>query len=137
MELGDGSIIHKIGLTHSPRSLDRMMEILRSFFHEYCYIPICELRRDKSTPIPRLLEKHLHQLLRDWQFVPDRKTDGYKEMFYGLDEEVLLDYIDNLDYRELLIGKTSMLSKDYDAIKEAIAQQPTPDKPESTDERLF
>ncbi len=114
--LDDQDIIHKIGMTHSPRSADRMMEILRSWFMKYRYIPNARLKLDFETGVPLLFEQHMHDVLKDWKWVPDKKVDGAQEMFKDLDEEEVIRYIKNFDYTVLLKGKSSMRTKDYDYI---------------------
>jgi len=124
LELPDNLIVHKIGMTHSPRSADRMMEILRSWFMQYRYVPRTELRLDKETGVPRLLEKHMHTILAEWKWVPDKKVDGGQEMFTGLDEEVVLDYLKNFDYQDLLVNCTSIATVDYDYIQTQLPPKP-------------
>ena len=121
--LKDGTILHKVGMCRSSRSVDRMMEILGSFFKVYRYVPQCELRRDRKTTVPLLLEQHLHKLLEDYSYTFDKKFSGYKEFFFDLDEDVLLDYLDTFKYSELLEGKVEMKLDDYTAVKEEIKLQ--------------
>ena len=114
-ELDNGVILHKVGMCSSNRTVDRMMEILRSYFMVYRVVPKVTLRKDKKVVVPLLVEKHLHSLLADWNFRFDKKFDGSTEFFTDIDEEVLLDYIDKFDYRELLRVK-KMKSLDYNDI---------------------
>jgi hypothetical protein len=111
--LDDGELVHKVGMCHSPRSTDRMMEILRSWFTQYRYVPLTRLRLDFETGVPLLVEKHMHDVLSDWQWVPDKKVDGGQEMFKGLDEVEVIRYIKEFDYSVLLKGKVEMDSDDY------------------------
>lgn len=110
--LEDNEIIHKIGMTHSPRSTDRMMEILRSWFMQYRYVPLAKLRLDHATGVPLLFEQHMHKILADWKWVPNKKVDGAQEMFKDLNEEAVLEYIKEFDYRTLMEGKQTMKSED-------------------------
>ncbi len=124
--LSCGKIIHKVGMTHSDRATDRMFEVLRSFFQVHRYSPKCELKRDKKVLIPRLVEKHLHSLLDEWKYIPDKPSDGSTEFFHNLDEEVLLDYLDNFTY-EALLQTTSLKESDHIKILDAIEKtNPTP-----------
>ena len=118
--LDDGTVLHKVGMCNSDRSTDRMMEILRDFFIKYRYVPRCEMRRDKKTIAPLLLEKHMHSLLDEWSYSFDKKFNGSTEFFSDIDESILLDYLDNFDYRELLRGKDSMNLVDYETITEEL-----------------
>ena len=121
--LSCGTVVHKVGMTHSDRATDRMMEILRSFFSTYRYVPMCELKRDKQIQVPRLVETHLHQILDEWSYTFDKKFGGSTEFFYDLDETVLLDYLDNFDYRDLLTGRTVMKEGDLADIVTVINSQ--------------
>ena len=118
--LDDGTVLHKVGMCNSDRSTDRMIEILRDFFIKYRYVPRCEMRRDKKTIVPLLLEKHMHSLLDEWSYSFDKKFNGSTEFFSDIDESILLDYLDNFDYRELLRGKDSMNLVDYETITEEL-----------------
>ena len=118
--LDDGTVLHKVGMCNSDRSTDRMMEILRDFFIKYRYVPRCEMRRDKKTIVPLLLEKHMHSLLDEWSYRFDEKFNGSTEFFSDIDESALLDYLDNFDYKELLRGKDSMNLVDYETITEEL-----------------
>ena len=118
--LDDGTVLHKVGMCNSDRSTDRMMEILRDFFIKYRYVPRCEMRRDKKTIVPLLLEKHMHSLLDEWSYSFDKKFNGSTEFFSDINESILLDYLDNFDYRELLRGKDSMNLVDYETITEEL-----------------
>lgn len=105
MTLYDGTIIHKIGMTHARRSTDRMMEILRSWFMVYRYVPHTSCRMDHETGVPLLLEGHLHKLLKEFKWVPNQKVDGAQEMFIGLDIEEVIHYVKWFDYKLLLTTK--------------------------------
>jgi len=119
LTLPGNKVIYKIGMTHSPRSTDRMMEILRSWFMQYRYVPHAELRLDKETGVPLLLEKHMHEVLSEWKYVPDKKVDGAQEMFTDINEEYLLDYLKHFDY-SLLLRCTKIKCQDYDYIHSQI-----------------
>ena len=121
--LDDDTTIWKVGMTHSARATDRMFEVLRSFFTTYRYVPRCELRRDKKVLIPRLVEKHLHELLVEWKYTFDKPFDGHTEFFKDLDEEVLLEYLDAFKYNELLVDKRVLKETHLEAIRLAIDSQ--------------
>lgn len=114
--LANGTVVWKIGMCHSSRSTDRMLEVLKSFHSIYRYVPMCELRRDREYVVPLLIEKHLHELLDDLKYKFDKKFDGSTEFFSGLDEDMLLDYIDVLTEADLLKGRIDMKIEDYNAI---------------------
>lgn len=136
--LDDGTVLHKVGMCNSSRSVDRMMEVLRGFFNCYRYVPRCELRRDKAFPVPLLVEKHLHEQMEELSYTFDKKFGGSTEFFQDVDEEVLLDYIDNFDLTLLLRHKIEMKTEDYNAICKAIKKPVDKNKVvEDTDELPF
>ena len=97
MVLPDGCIVHKIGMTHSNRATDRMMEILRSWFTRYRFVPYSELRLDMECNYPGDLEKHIHRILKSKRFEPDEKVEGGTEMFTEINEVRVIHYLRNFD----------------------------------------
>ena len=93
MDLPDGCKVHKIGVTKSNRTIDRMMELLRSWFTHYRFVPYTELRLDMECPYPFVLEKHIHKMLAHKQFIPNEHVEGRTEMFIDLDEFRVLHYL--------------------------------------------
>lgn len=93
---GDEAIF-KVGMTTSDRATDRMMEILRSWFVTYRFVPYAELKLDREVENPREIEKLAHRLLADFRWKPDKKVDGGTEMFVGLDELRLLHFLRHLE----------------------------------------
>jgi hypothetical protein len=93
-----------------------MMEVLRSLVMQYRYVPHTRLRLDFETGVPLLLEQHLHALLKDWKWVPDKKVDGAQEMFKGLYEAEIINYVKTFDYNILLKDKVEMDSDSYNYI---------------------
>jgi len=120
-EFDGGLVLHKVGMCNTNRTLDRLLEILRSFFVLKRYMPRVTIRKDKKTIAPLLVEKHMHGLLDEWNYDFGFRFDGSTEFFHSLDEEVLFDYLDNFDYRELLRTTVGMKREDYDAIKGELA----------------
>jgi len=120
----DGTVIYKVGMVNSDsmsRVTDRLMEVLRSFFMQYRYVPTSKIVKAKKYLVPYYVETHLHHLLDDLKYRPDKKYDGYNEMFTGLDVEALTSYMDEFEYGELLRGETSMDEGKCSKIGEAIA----------------
>lgn len=115
-ELDSGETVWKVGMCNSDRSTDRFMEVCLGFFKNYRYVPRSCIRKDKKVVAPRLVEKHLHALLDEYRFSFNKKFSGSTEFFSDIDEKVLLDYLDNFSYNELLRGQDSMKTEDYDAI---------------------
>ena len=112
MFLPDDTIVYKIGMTNSNRSTDRMMEIIRSWFTQYRFIPHCELKLDMQTSVPKELEYHIHSILRDKQFIPNEKVDGGTEMFTDIDEFRVLHYLRSFN-DELLRTPLNLQEEDY------------------------
>jgi hypothetical protein len=112
MDLPDGFTVHKIGMTNSDRAVDRMLEILRSWFMRFRFVPYAELRLDMETNFPRELEAHIHKTLAHKQFIPHMKVDGGTEMFIGIDEFRVLHYLKT--FNEGVIPKLNMSDEDYE-----------------------
>ncbi len=93
----DNFIVFKVGMTNSDRSTDRMMEILRSWFVAYRFVPHTELKLDREVINPRGMEKLAHKALKDFQWTPEKKVDGGTEMFTGLGELQLLHFLRHLE----------------------------------------
>ncbi len=86
-------VIHKVGMTHSDRATDRMMEILRSWFSAYRFVPYSELRLDMECQNAGLVEKFLHHVLEPNQFELFEKVSGGTEMFVDINEPRLIWFI--------------------------------------------
>ena len=95
--LPDDTIVHKVGMTNSNRAADRMLEILRSWFMRYRFVPYAELRLNREVANPLDLEKLAHKVLSNYQWIPDKKIDGGTEMFTGLEEIRLLHFLRHLE----------------------------------------
>ena len=117
MELPDETVIHKVGMCKTSRSTDRMMEILRSWFNSYRYVPYTELKLDQETGHPEKLEKHIHNILSENRFIPEHKVSGGTEMFTGIDEIRLLHYIRNCENVRL---PAEMSSEEYKIISKLV-----------------
>lgn len=104
--------VYKIGMTYSPRSVDRMMEILRSWFMQYRYVPEAKLRLDFATGVPLLFEQHIHEMLKDHKWIPDKKVDGGQEMFKNICVDTVKDYVKNIDHWKLIEGKDKVKEED-------------------------
>lgn len=80
-------------MTNSNRSTDRMMEILRSWFTKFRFIPYSELKLDMETGRPLEIEKHIHKVLAHKRYTPSEKVSGGTEMFIDIDEFRVLQYL--------------------------------------------
>lgn len=93
MVLPDDTVVHKIGMCKSSRSVDRMMELLRSWFMSFRFIPYIEMRLDMQCQEPAKLELHIHKVLDAVRWVPDHQVEGRTEMFTDVNEVRLLHYL--------------------------------------------
>ena len=137
--LVDGTEVHKVGMVNTDdlsRVTDRMMEILRSFFTVYRYVPYAELRKAKKVRIPYIVEAYLHSLLADTKYTFDKKFSGSTECF-EIDEESFLEYLDKFEYVEMLRGETKMKKDRYEAITEAMRLDRRLEASKATDELKF
>ena len=103
MVLPGNTVVHKIGMCHSDRAVDRMMEILKSWFTSFRFIPYTELRMDLECQDAPGVEKYIHKVLHKNQFIPTHKVSGHTEMFTGLDELRVIHFIkayNNSVYRQ-------------------------------------
>lgn len=120
MLLPDNSIIHKIGMCKSARSVDRMMEILRSWFTKYRFVPYSELRLDMECSHPQELETYIHRVLKARRFKPFEKVDGGTEMFKNVNEQRLIHHL-----RQFNVGNfdtpLGLTDADYNALGRLIA----------------
>lgn len=91
--LPDDTVVHKVGMCNSPRSTDRMLEVLRSWFNAYRFVPYAELRLDLSCHEPRKIEQYIHRVLAPVAFEPSMKVDGGTEMFTDINEKKLIWFI--------------------------------------------
>jgi len=113
-------VVHKIGMTNSNRATDRMMEILRSWFTKYRFVPYTELKLDMECGYPKQLEALIHKILRRKRFDPNHKVDGGTEMFVEIDEFRLIEYLrkfNDLNFEHPL----ELSDKDCDAICQLIS----------------
>lgn len=90
-------VVYKVGMTNSDRAVNRMMEILRSWFMSYRFVPYAELKLDREVTDPKNIEKLAHKVLNDFRWDPNEKVDGATEMFTGLAELPLLHFLRHLE----------------------------------------
>lgn len=95
--LSEDLTVFKVGMTKSDRATNRMMEILRSWFMSYRFVPYAELKLDREVSDPSGMEKLAHRVLEDFRWCPDKKVDGGTEMFTGLGELQLLHFLRHLE----------------------------------------
>jgi len=119
--LPDDTVIHKIGMTNSPRSADRMMEILRSWFMAYRFVPYTELRLDMECRDAYKLEQYIHKILSKNQFIPDMKVDGGTEMFSDINELRVIQFLKAYGNSSFL-DSPKLYEKEFDIINQLLTQ---------------
>jgi len=119
MTLPDGVVVHKIGMCNSDRAVDRMMEILRSWFTRFRYIPHTVLKLDMNTGYPKELESHIHAILKHKQYIPHMKVEGRTEMFTGIDEFRVIHYLKA--FNEDLFPLKPLTTTDYKHLGQLIS----------------
>lgn len=97
MILPDGTVVHKIGMVNTYRATDRMMEILRSWFTAFRFVPYSELKLDMECGQALELEKYIHWLLKNNRFEPSKKVSGGTEMFTEIDEIRVIHFLKNYE----------------------------------------
>jgi len=117
-----GEYVYKVGMCHSDRTTDRFMEVLKSYFSTYRYVPEAKILKFKEFDNPLLVEKHLHKELEEYRYKFPKKFDGHTEFFSEIDIDYLLEYLDNF-YYELLLDRKSIPEDEYKAIQLLIAEE--------------
>ena len=120
--------VYKVGICHTDRVVDRFMEVLKGFFTVYRFIPEARILKYRKFEKPLLIEKHLHKELEEYRYRFSKRFDGSTEFFTDIDIDYLLEYIETLDYHELL-KCDSISTKDYETITKLLD---TKDKPDET-----
>lgn len=118
--LPDGTIVHKIGMCKSNRSTDRMMEILRSWFMKFRFVPYAELKLDMETGRPLEIEQHMHKILKHKKYAPGEKVSGGTEMFTDIDEFRVLQYLRHCD-DNLFDNPLGLSNIDYEHLGQLIS----------------
>lgn len=121
ISLPDGTVVHKIGMTNTPRSSDRMMEILRSWFMAYRFVPYTELRLDMECHDAYKLEQYIHRILSKNQFIPDLKVDGGTEMFTDINELRVIRFLKAYG-NSAFVDPPELSDKEYNVINQLLTQ---------------
>ena len=119
-----GEYVYKVGMCHSDRTTDRFMEVLKSYFTTYRYVPEAKILKFKEFENPLLVEKHLHKELEEYRYRFPKKFDGHTEFFSEIDINYLLEYIENFTYEQLL-DCTTIPEEEYKAIQLLITEEST------------
>ncbi len=87
--------IFKIGKSSGKNSVDRMMQLIRSFFMKYRHTPEFVLKRDRECGSAFKIESALHKEFSQYKYYHSKPIDGKDEWFY-MREDVLLKRYDQL-----------------------------------------
>jgi len=87
--------IFKVGKSSGKNSVDRMMQLVRSYFMKYRYTPEFVLKRDRECQNAFAIETQLHQEFSQFRYYHDKAIDGKDEWFY-MREDLLLRRYDEL-----------------------------------------
>ena len=119
MVLPDDTVVHKIGMCNSNRATDRMMEILKSWFLYFRFVPYSELKLDLQCDHAIKIEKYIHTILNPSSFIPDYKVEGRTEMFTGINENRLIWFIKNCQ-NSMHVDFPKLSKKEADAIHDLL-----------------
>jgi hypothetical protein len=84
----------KIGVTTKPEVVDRVLEIIRSYYFAYRVCPKVYPKRFKTVDNVYAKERQLHKYFEEYKYEFDKPFSGKTEFFKGIDEEELLDVYD-------------------------------------------
>ena len=83
-------IVWKVGVASGKNSLDRFMQLMRSWYIHYRIIPRAKIKRDRKSKDSYSDEKKIHKLLRKYSYKPSERVDGHTELF-KCSEEIALE----------------------------------------------
>ena len=86
--------IYKVGVASGKSSVDRLMQVQRSFFMAHRYTFFCNIIRDRSCDDAFAVETRLHKLFKGENFYHGKKFDGSTEFFKCEEDELLRAYDD-------------------------------------------
>lgn len=135
--LDDNTVLYKVGIVNDyNRIQSRFIEVLESFFTQYRYIPRSKICKYKKTKVPRLLEKYMHKILKEYQYQFDKKFGGFTEFFNGIDKDTLLEYLDNFKDSDLLSEYDALDIDDYNLLVKLSTKYKTITKSEENSDEL-
>ena len=85
--------LYKVGVTQN-KPVDRMLEIVRSFWTQRQYVPECRLVRYRKSASFREKEKSIHEELAEYRYKFNIKFSGYTE-FFDADLEAMIFVYEN------------------------------------------
>ena len=108
-------VVYKVGICGVDRAYKRFFEVLEAFHKVYRYVPKAKMLKFKKFHNARLVEKHLHEELKEYNYRFDKRFNGSTEFFTEIDVDYLLTYIEEFTY-DLLLDCSNISTVDYDAI---------------------
>ena len=81
IELPSGMKVIKIGKSSGHSSLDRMLQIQRSYYHSYRTTFICNIKRDRKCEDVFKYETELHRFFSEFSYKAKVAFDGSTELF--------------------------------------------------------
>jgi hypothetical protein len=87
----DYKTLYKVGITIN-QPVDRMLQIVRSFFQSRRYVPECRLLKYRKVPEYGRLEKELHTILKEYNYKFNKPFDGSSEYFNLPVDQLLCEY---------------------------------------------
>ena len=94
LTLEDGTIVHKVGVSSHTNMIVRLLEIVRSFFEVYRYVPECRCKKYRLVKDAYKVEKMIHKELDRYIF--EKPFSGHTEIFTDSYEVVLECYEDKI-----------------------------------------
>ena len=90
-EIEEIGTVYKVGIT-CVDPVDRMLQIIRSFFQTYRYVPRTSLKRFRKVEHHFIKETALHREFGEHQCEFSKAFDGCTEFFNVCEEDVLQKY---------------------------------------------
>jgi len=114
----DDSIYYKIGVTEHGDPIDRLLQIARSFYMKFRYIPSCTVKRFRSTTIAYKAESKLHKLLKEYKLEldPDDTFDGCTEFFTDIPQDKIIKLYEEVLDKAKLYDKYIKEIAEYDRL---------------------
>ena len=98
MQLDDGPLVYKVGVSCHPNMVDRLLEVLRAFYMRYRYIPMSDCLKYIKCENAYEVEAACHAKLKEFKYEFDKKFSGSTEMFVHDDEDWFVDFVQKQVY---------------------------------------
>lgn len=89
-----GEKVYKIGKASGTSSVDRLMDIVRSYFTAYRITPEVKIVRDREVPDDKVFEYEtcLHKFFANYTYQPSKSFSGSTELFEVCKDDVIQAY---------------------------------------------